>query len=240
MTGQVASSATGARAFPTLTLWLVRGVDGTGPADWCLERVAAMTGHLHHNIKFDTMPDARETICEDLYGVLGDYLPSGTGKHLLAADNLLLELRSAVLYGLRVTGLSVRSGLQRVTVTFKHFLGGIGELFRAGRAPDLLDDVVCRLSTRAIQDVVLPALNIAVATPELDEAYQSQEERRIETAWKSLCEKKVELEFYLSLLMRFVRSCDRSAQVTGVTGVRDTLIEASQHLQTRQLTASGA
>jgi hypothetical protein len=145
------------------------------------------------------------------------YIPQDTRAFIISAREAAFDMGGLVLQGLTATGQAVERGVQRVFLSFKGVIGGLSSLFLPGRAPDHLGDMECALSTRTLNDVLLPALNLAAIEPIAEfEAGQEAGQDKVRSFVAKLKEHQEDIAFYTSLLARFVASRDQSVQALAV------------------------
>ncbi|MEM6940246.1 MAG: hypothetical protein AAF943_04590 [Pseudomonadota bacterium] len=195
---------------PNIVIWLKRTVVDGDAGAWFLDRIS-QRGYSHtHEVKFNSPTRAKDDLTEELWHFLQSYLPSGHENFVLTARETVFETNSVLLSGLEVTGHKVTKGVQRVLVTFRSVMGTLKSIFAPNRAPNLLDDARCDLSARTLSDVILPALNLAATEP--TEAFK-QSGHRIEAFVDRLKENKSGIEFYATLLSRYVAARERSSTI---------------------------
>lgn len=198
---------------PSLAIWLKRTVTGNGPdqtqSEWCLDRVILNTPNFSQDMKFSGNSAILDTLSMAAMESFKSYMPQDTRAFIISAREAAFDLGGLVLQGLTATGQAVERGVQRVFLSFKGVIGGLSSLFLPGRAPDHIGDMECALSTRTLNDVLLPALNLAAAEP-IAEFESAQDKVRGFVA--KLKEHQEDIAFYTTLLARFVASKEQSAQ----------------------------
>ena len=203
---------------PSLAIWLKRTVtgDGQSPGAWCLDRVILNTPNFSQDMKFSGGSAVLDTLSMQALDSFKAYIPQDTRGFIISAREAAFDLGGLVLQGLTATGQAVERGVQRVFLNFKGVIGGLSALFLPGRAPDHLGDMECALSTRTLNDVLLPALNLAAIEP-IAESENGQDKVRGFIA--KLKEHQEDIAFYTTLLARFVASKDQSAMALGAPAV---------------------
>lgn len=234
MSDRVESGPTGHDNFPYLSIWFARTVTDEYVGDWTLNRISVSTESFHHDVRFTDDRLARCSLGREFGAVIDNYLPRSTGALVFTANDFLLEFPAAILRGLRVTAQEVRNGVQRVLLTFRHFLGSVSALFRPGRAPSVLKEAACTLSTRTINDIILPALSLAVAEPKAAARHHDSAQEQLQAVWERLSSKQVELAFYCDLISRFVSSQDsvKSADTVPLEAVDSVHVRNLSHPDT--------
>lgn len=184
-----------------LTLWLKRSVTGPKLGEWVFDRVILKTNGFTQSLDCDGEVRARDMLSEQALVEIEPYLPHGRDNSVMAASQKEFNFGRLMLQGLVVTGYNFSNGVQRVYLAFKSFFGSVASLFAPGKAPEHLVDVECKLSTKTLNDIVLPALNLAAIGPigEYDAA-----EQKVNAFVGRLRENSRDIEFYAALLSRFV------------------------------------
>lgn len=196
------------QSFPYISVWFSRSVNEKGLSDWSIARVSIATQNVHHDLRFTGTQQANDILADQFTALVANYLPEGTSPIVLTANECVLEMPSAIMKGLRVTGQEVRNGVQRVLVTFRFFLGSMSAMFQPGKAPSVLSEVECALSTRTINDIILPALSLAVTEPCAAAKQHPETREQLKASWEKLSAAQAELTFYCDLISRFVRARD--------------------------------
>ncbi|MEM6481927.1 MAG: hypothetical protein AAF681_08790 [Pseudomonadota bacterium] len=177
-------------------------------SDWSVARISIATETVHHDLRFTDGRHAKDLLATQFLSLMDTYLPEGTSPIVLTANDCILEMPSGIMKGLRVTGQDVRNGVQRVLVTFRFFLGSMSALFQPGKAPSVLSEVECALSTRTINDIILPALSLAVTEPCAAAKQFPGAQEQLRASWEKLSEAQAEIAFYCDLISRFVNARD--------------------------------
>ncbi len=164
----------------------------------------------NHTVNFDTKPSARSYLSANLTQAVADYLPIDEGRFAFSAQDFLLELHDLVLSGLQVVGLETKSGLQRVSIKFKSFIGNAVALFNPKDTPFFLNDVSCSLSARTISDLVLPILNTISTFDTHGHGENRITPQNLKTMLHKMRDRKDEIEFQLTLLQRYIGCCDKT------------------------------
>jgi hypothetical protein len=169
--------------------------------EWCLDRVILKTESFSQDLRFSRRSTLAETMSQPALDGFQGYLPQDTQKFIISSKDAAFDLGELILQGLIATGLEVVRGVQRVILSFKGVIGGLSALFAPNRAPDALGNLECALSTKTINDVLLPALNVAVTEPALD---CEDDRKRLSCFIETLKGHREDIVFYMSLLSRFV------------------------------------
>lgn len=196
------------QSFPYVSVWFSRSVTDTRLSAWSVARLSIATETVHHDLRFTDGRHAKDVLAIQFMSLIDTYLPEGTSPLVLTANDCVLEMPSAIMKGLRVTGQDVRNGVQRVLVTFRFFLGSMSAMFKPGQAPSVLSEVECALSTRTINDIILPVLSLAVIEPCTAARQHSESQERLQASWEKLSAAQAEIAFYCDLISRFVNSRD--------------------------------
>lgn len=183
-----------------IVLWLSRETGGPAPEAWAVDTFQQLSETCHKELRFPQARACATDLVPTLWGALQDYLPRSTDPHVLTANGFSLVLPAVALARLRVTGHASSGGRQRVMVTFRNVVG-VGEtLFRDERSPDILHDTRNTLATAALVDLLMPMLALAEGVlPQRDDARE-----RLEARLLKLSEKRSELDFYGTLLTRYI------------------------------------
>ena len=190
------------------------GCDG----QWLLDRLVVQSSEYVENIVFTKQKKADAVLSRALWVQILEYLPTDAGRHVLSAPNAVFQLAGNALHGLGVTGLETMEGLQRVSLSFRAFVGSLSAVFAPNQRPNALQETVCGLSARTVNDVILPALNLASVEPDMvEEDLQS----RLNDQLQALRENRLNLEFYATLIARFVAAQDRPCVQTHVADLPD-------------------
>lgn len=188
-------------SMPCLTLWLRRTVGPNGVGAWIVERVIAKAGGFKHNLTFDQDPLAQDCLAKEIWTNLLSYLPDSSGDKVFAARDVYIEAPDVLLQGLTVTAHQSKPLLQRAVVNVKTIIGSLHGIFARGRFPNILREAECDLSAKALNDILLPALSyIGIMSHDAP----SQNTQRTEAFARRLQHNAREVEFYASLLTRFV------------------------------------
>lgn len=190
--------------LPSLTIWVKRDTSGRQAGAWMLDRITAVTDSFTQTMAFHKPTGPNDALIPDLGNVLRAYLPRGQAPVVLTAADFELDSHGVTLNGLSVTGQEARNGIQRVIISFKNFIGSINALFLPGRAPTLLQDTENDLAARTLNDIVMPVLNLAVADPMAVGKHSKALSERLELFWGRLAQNKAEIEFYCTLILRFM------------------------------------
>jgi len=195
--------------FPYISIWFSRSVTDASLGEWAVSRLSIATETVHHDLRFTNPRTAKEVLAGPFVSLMDRYLPEGTSPVVLTANDCVLEMPTAIMKGLRVTGQEVRNGLQRVLVTFRFFLGSMNAMFQPGQTPSVLSEVECTLSTRTINDIILPALSLAVTEPSAAARQHPAAQDQLQARWERLSAAQAEIAFYCDLISRFVKARDR-------------------------------
>lgn len=190
------------KAGPSLTIWLARDIAGGSLSNWRTERIVALTREHQSNVVYSAHRLASDTLARPLWTALQPLLPVDKGQFSKALPELQIEIAGLYLKGMKMTGL-VGRGVQRIMISFQSVTGCIQAVFAANEVPDMMRDLECTLSSRTLGDILLPAMNLAVAEPL--EAYEGAE-LKVKACLKKLNENKQDIEFYMALIERFVAS----------------------------------
>lgn len=194
--------------FPYISIWFSRSVNDAELSDWAVVRLSISTETVHHDLRFKDRRWAKDVLASQFVSLVGAYLPEGTSPTVLTANDCVLEMPAAIMKGLRVTGQDVRNGEQRVLVTFRFFLGSMSAMFLPGQAPSVLSEVECAVSTRTINDIILPALSLAVTEPCAAAKQHPGSNEQLQASWEKLSAAQAEISFYCDLISRFVKARD--------------------------------
>lgn len=194
--------------FPYISVWFLRTVAEAGLSDWSVVRLSISTETVHHDLRFSDRRRARDLLAKPFISLMDTYLPEGTSPVVLTANDCVLEMPDAIMKGLRLTGHDVRNGAQRVLVTFRFFLGSMSAMFQPGHAPSVLGEAECALSTRTINDIILPALSLAVTDPSAAAKHYPGSLEQLQARWERLSAAQADLAFYCDLISRFVKARD--------------------------------
>lgn len=194
--------------FPYISIWFTRTVTESSLSDWSVARLSISTDAVHHDLRFSDNRRARDILAVEVVTLMDSYLPEGTSPIVLTANDCIVEMPTAIMRGLRVTGQEVRNGLQRVLVTFRFFLGSMSAMFQPGQAPSVLSEVECALSTRTINDIILPALSLAVTDPRAAAEKHPGSVEQLQASWEKLSAAQSEIRFYCDLISRFIKARD--------------------------------
>ena len=202
------TDAFGDQNLPYISIWFLRTVTEAGLSDWSVASLSISTETIHHDMRFAERRPARDMLAKPFISLMDDYLPEGTSPVVLTANECVLEMPEAIMKGLRVTGQEVRHGTQRVLVTFRFFLGSMNAMFQPGHVPSVLGEVECALSTRTINDIILPALSLAVTEPSAAAKQYPGSHEQLQARWEKLSAAQDEIAFYCDLISRFVQARD--------------------------------
>lgn len=130
----------------------------------------------------------------------------GDTTHLFADPDYELKAEGVILAGLRAMRWTDDKRGRQVIMRFKFFVGPIDRLLRA-RVPFTRSvfDHKERIAVEALSDITAPLLGLASIPANL-EITQSQRDT-IEAKLAVISERASDLQFYISLLTRYVREC---------------------------------
>ncbi len=188
---------------PCMMVWLTRDVHHNGVGAWAIERVSVKTEEYRQEVRYNKAALASERLAKSLWDFLQSYLPPTQEAFVLTARDTVLQTRSLLLNGLEVTATAAIEGTQRVLLKFRHIIGAFQAVFAPNQVPDLMEELKCTLSLRTLNDIILPALNLAASEPA---AQFKDAGQRIEAFVDRLRQNKNEIEFYSILLSRFLAS----------------------------------
>lgn len=193
--------------LPQVTLWLTRSMQGDALGEWKLERVLTTSTGFNLSIAYRKDEAFEDIIQGAVCASLSNYLPKTEEMNVVTVFDYWLELPSIILNRLTITGQALVNGAQRVIVTFQRVVGDIGQLFREGRAPDMLQSTGNDIALRVLNDLVIPLLNLVQLEPEAAEKFA---DKSIDAWLKRLRSNKDEIAFYATLITRYLSYRDRA------------------------------
>ena len=195
------------QTVPNLVIRLIRRVDDGAFGDWEVERIAINTSNFSQTTRFSGKNMADETLSNGFWTFIASHLPKGSGVHVVTAPEASFTTAGLLLHGLKVSSQRVAHGAQRLFVKFDTLLGAMAHIFAPGKVPSTLREAECSVSTRALVDLILPALNIAATEPIRDyERADHSFSAYVERLKKNRCD----IEFYAAMIQRFISNTDRT------------------------------
>lgn len=211
MTATTLHDTRSARAMPQLVICLTRKVEQDFVGEWMVERIIAQADGVKKFLSFDRPDQAGDMLCKEFWDGLRSYLPRKSERHCAVAADAQIETSQALLRGLSVSSHAPKQMVQRAMVNIRTVFGTLQGIFAQGRFPGFLREVDCRLATLALQDILLPALNLL----EYDEKNQGRDSDRALDFLEKLKRDRDGLLFYTNLLTRHVSA--RSKRVAPET-----------------------
>jgi len=144
-----------------------------------------------------------EPFAQELLEILGELGPK---THLFTDPDHEITVANATLVGLRVMRWKDDHRGRQTIVRFKYFVGAVDGLLRT-RVPftrSVLDHRE-RIAVEALADIATPLLGLARVPSDIE---LSQDQRdKIEAKLAAISDCASDLQFYISLLTRYVREC---------------------------------
>ena len=201
----VAPSFSSQHNYPKLTVWLRQDFSPKPEPEWNVERVVLLAGDYQSNVAFSVRKPAQTMLARQVWEAVNPCLPTAPGKSVFSSPDLVIEMPGLYLGGMSLTELVGRDG-QRVMLTFKRTVGDIQSIFAPNKAPSMMREIGCNISAKTIGDILLPAINLAVSEP--IEAFDGAEQK-VKACLEKLKANKLDIEFYLALIERYVAAQHR-------------------------------
>ncbi|MEM7519688.1 MAG: hypothetical protein AAF307_01520 [Pseudomonadota bacterium] len=172
-----------------------------GYSDWEVDRMGVAGAEFDQTLRCKSGQKAAGMLQPQIWSAIQDYLPVTTEGRVLSARKSFIETPELLLFGLSVVSRKVTDGFQSVLFTFQHAVGALTGVFAPSKAPNMLSNIEASLSTKTLEDIIRPALNLAATEPL--EAFDNAK-APISAFIKKLRENQHEIHFYTVLLSRFL------------------------------------
>ena len=162
---------------------------------------------VKHRLNFDKKNRLWDVFTTEIASEIMDVIGRmGPETHLFTDPDYEISHNGTKLAGLRAMRWTDKRKGRQVIVRFKYFMGGVDRLLRA-RVPftrSLLDHRE-KIAIEALSDITTPLLNIATIPANMDITQEQRE--TIEAKLAVISDRASDLQFYISLLTRYVREC---------------------------------
>jgi len=207
-----------------LNMWLTREQEPDGMGEWKIDRCVISAGEYVNTISMRSQKFLAGFVVPEFAQALLDYLPRDERPHVMTSPDFAFETHGLTLHSLSITGQRAVYGVQSVLVTFRRVLGSITKLFLPVAQVCLLKEAQTGLSARVLEEIVTSALSLVEFAPR--NPSQNNEER-IAKCIERLEQNKHDLEFYATLIARFVHRMDDANHVrSSATEIGDRNIQA--------------
>lgn len=202
--------------LPKVTMWLRRALGASGPGEWRIDMVVASSASLNWTLSYKNGELLKDVIRGDVVRALEGYLPATCDAMVMSSSEFKLDLHNVILDRLTVASPDAREGPQRVHVTFRRVFGDLRGLFCANRVPNFVAEAENTISTRVLQDLLLPVLNLVETDPE---TATELSQRQLNAFIDRLKQNRQDIAFYSALITRYIANAQRSRpEVCGTSG----------------------
>ncbi len=187
------------RAFSKVTIWMTRSGDVN--TDWDVKSVSCKSPSFTDRINIEKEKNASRCLHPSIWEAIKPYIEEATHR-TIAIDRLFaINLPGLMLRNINICATKTKSGLMSLMIIFKEAIGALSRLFAPGKAPSSFEDAQTAIATTILENVIIPTLNLC-HTPL--EALQKAPADALEKRLKTLCDAKQDLDFYATLLTRFL------------------------------------
>ena len=162
---------------------------------------------VKHRLSFSRKNRVHDVFCEELAMEIAEVSEKLEQKTTLFADpDRECLANGAALFGVRAMRWSDDKKGRQTMIRFKYFVGSVDQILRA-RVPftrPVLEHRE-RIAVEALADITAPLLGLATMPTNMDLSGRQRE--AIESKLNQISDRAAELQFYISLLTRYVREC---------------------------------
>ncbi|WP_424933121.1 hypothetical protein [Amaricoccus macauensis] len=168
--------------------------------------------NMRHRISFTKSNGIRDVFEADLAECIETILVRlPDGAHVFSDPDFVIELPGLTLARLRALINEAADGARQVIVRFRYFIGTLQSAFRVDtylRVPSI--DHREQIAVEALADIATPIFSLALAGARPPNS--SQEYEHVRKKLEDLSSRASEVNFYLSLLTRYVTECARQTR----------------------------
>lgn len=192
--------------------------------DYSVRSVDILGSTMRHRVSFTQTSRIRDVFQPDLADCIEsilERLPPNT--HVFSDPDFIIELPGLTLARLRVLIQVAANGASQIILRFRYFIGGLQSVFRVDahmRIPTLEHRE--RIAVEALADIATPMFSLALAN--MDHVRTAHDKELVQRKLEELSGRASEINFYLSLLTRYVTACSK-----------ESLEQTEQHDQPRML-----
>lgn len=188
-----------------ISIWISRLFRGDGDAPWKLDRVITQAHSFSNTLRIKSHSYADAMLHHSLWAAIRRYLPTDGRTLSVLSQDFMLDLPGLSLGSLSITGQTDDSGKQTLMFRFRRAIGATLGLFARGYQPCLVRESECGISTRVLEDLITPVLNLMDFLEVNGEATNAD---KLAACLKRMKANKRDIEFFQTLIKRYVGQKD--------------------------------